>query len=65
MPNFIKHAAAVDCRNYNLFMARVLRVIGFSLLAVVVWAVLFEFKTCACGDKLSLADRAVNFLLGR
>jgi len=43
-------------------MKRALKIAALSFIAILLWAVLFEYKTCACGDKLSIADRAVSWV---
>jgi len=45
-------------------MKRLLKITATGAFLVLLWGVLFEIKTCACGDKLSLADRAVQFVRG-
>jgi len=39
---------------------RTVLIIAATLLAAGLWIVLFEIKTCACGNQQSLANRAVT-----
>ena len=45
-------------------MKRLLKITATGVFLVLLWGVLFAYKTCACGEKLSIADRAVNWLHG-
>jgi hypothetical protein len=45
-------------------MKRLLKITATGAFLVLLWGVLFAYKTCACGEKLSMADRAVNWLQG-
>jgi hypothetical protein len=45
-------------------MKRFFTIMVTGAFLVLLWGVLFGYKTCACGEKLSLADRAVQFVRG-
>ena len=50
---------------YSLPMRRFLTITVTGVMLIVLWGVLFEYKTCACGEKLSLADRTVLVVRGQ